>query len=287
MCFEKARLFGNRTLLRGDLLMMTRVITSVVALAVFAAVIVCDPIILKFALGLVAVAMLYECNHIITKSNILKILSYICGVGVFIGGVAIPAHAGFFISAAISLFMIIAVVLHGNVDFKEVFAVGMMTLYVSVFMPYIALMRCEYGIPAMLIVFISAWGSDTGAFFAGSFLGKHKLIPSVSPKKTVEGSVGGIVSAMLCCQILLFVTTVIGSTIGGLSGIGGYIKIGAIGIAASVVSQLGDLAASAIKRDCGVKDYGKIFPGHGGFMDRFDSVILITPMVYYIISYIA
>lgn len=267
--------------------MLTRIITSVVAIAVFAAVIVCDPIILKFALGIVAMAMLYECNHIITRSNILKIFSYICGAAVFIGGVAMPMHIGFFISAVIGLFMITAVVLHGTIDFKEVFAVGMMTLYVSVFMPYVALMRVEYGIPAMLIVFLSAWGSDTGAFFAGSFFGRHKLIPRVSPKKTVEGSVGGIISAMLCCQILLFVTTLMGSSIVDLSGLAGYIKIGAIGIIGSVVSQLGDLAASAIKRDCGVKDYGKIFPGHGGFMDRFDSVILITPMVYYIISYIA
>ena len=150
-------------------------------------------------------------------------------------------------------------------------------------MPYIINLRLEFGIPAMLIVFLSAWGSDTGAFFAGSFLGKHKLIPRVSPKKTVEGSIGGIVSAMLCCQLLLFVTTLTGNEIVGLSGFSGYVKIGAIGIAASVVSQFGDLVASSIKRDSGVKDYGKIFPGHGGFMDRFDSVILIAPMVYYIV----
>lgn len=263
--------------------MLTRIITSVVAIAVFIAVIICDPIILEFALGIVALAMLYECNQVITKSKILRLLSYISGALILIGMMTITTHAAALVVLAIGLFMVMTIILHGSVDFKEVFGVGFMTLYVSVFMPYIVNLRLEYGIPAMLIVFLSAWGSDTGAFFAGSFLGKHKLIPRVSPKKTVEGSIGGIVSAMLCCQILLYVTTLTGNEIAGLSGFSGYVKIGAVGIAASVVSQLGDLVASSIKRDSGVKDYGKIFPGHGGFMDRFDSVILIAPMVYYIV----
>lgn len=264
--------------------MLTRIITSIVAIAIFAAVIVCDPIILEFALGIVALAMLYECNQVVTKSNTLRIFSYISGALILIGMIAIPSYTVMLIVLEISLFMILTVVLHGKIDFKEVFGTGFMTLYVSIFMPFIVNLRLEYGIPAMLIVFLSAWGSDTGAFFAGSFLGKHKLIPRVSPKKTVEGSVGGIISAMLCCQILLFVTTMLGGTIAAFSGFSGYVKIGAIGIAASIVSQLGDLVASAIKRDCNVKDYGKIFPGHGGFMDRFDSVILIAPLVYYIVS---
>ena len=265
--------------------MLTRIITSVVSIAIFVAVILCDPIIFEFALGIVALAMLYECNQVITKSNTLKITSYISGILILIAMIALPSYEIMFIIVlAICLFMILTFILHGKFDFKEVFGVGFMTLYVSVSMPFIVNLRLEYGIPAMLIVFLSAWGSDTGAFFAGSFLGKHKLIPRVSPKKTVEGSIGGIVSAMLCCQILLFVTTMSGRTIAALSGFSGYVKIGAIGIIASVLSQAGDLVASAIKRDCGVKDYGKIFPGHGGFMDRFDSVILIAPLVYYIVS---
>lgn len=264
--------------------MLTRIITSIVAIAVFVAVILCDAIIFEFALGIVALAMLYECNQVITKSNTLKVMSYISGILMLIGMIALPSYAVMFIMIAICLFMVLTFILHEKFDFKEVFGVGFMTLYVSVFMPFIVNLRLEYGIPAMLIVFLSAWGSDTGAFFAGSFLGKHKLIPRVSPKKTVEGSIGGIISAMLCCQILLFLTTIFGRTIVTLSGFSGYVKIGAIGITASVLSQAGDLVASAIKRDCGVKDYGKIFPGHGGFMDRFDSVILIAPLVYYIVS---
>lgn len=264
--------------------MLTRIITSIVAIVVFIAVIICDPIIFEFALGIVALAMLYECNQVITKSNALRIISYISGALILTGMIAVPSYSTMLIVLAIGLFMIFTVILHGKIDFKEVFGAGFMTLYVSAFMPFIVNLRLEYGIPAMLIVFLSAWGSDTGAFFAGSFFGKHKLIPHVSPKKTVEGSIGGIVSAMLCCQILLFLTTMLGGTIAAFSGFSGYVKIGAIGITASVVSQVGDLVASAIKRDCGVKDYGKIFPGHGGFMDRFDSVILIAPLVYYIIS---
>ena len=266
--------------------MLTRIITAVVAIAVFAAVLMFDPMILQFALGIVAVAMLYECAQVMTKSNIVKAISFISGILILIGMIAVPNFAALFIVASIMLFMISTVALHGKVNHKEIFAMGFMTMYVSLFMPYISMLRTEYGLSAMLVAFISAWGCDTGAYFAGSFFGKHKLIPKVSPKKTVEGALGGIVSAMLCCQILLFITSLNDGTIAHLTGFSGFVKIGFTGIIAAVVSQLGDLVASAIKRDCGVKDYGKIFPGHGGFMDRFDSVILIAPLIYYIIGYL-
>ncbi len=264
--------------------MLTRIITSIVAIAVFIAVIIFDPLILQFAMGIVVAFMLYECSHAMTKSIPVKVISYICGIAVLIGMMCGGSAAMLTICSTVALFMLMTVLQHGKTDHREVFSMGFMTLYISVFMSYIVKLRIDFGLCAMLVVFLSAWGSDTGAYFAGSFLGKHKLIPNVSPKKTVEGSIGGMISAMLCCQIMMFVAGIKGEVVVGLTGVSGYAIIGLIGILGSVLSQIGDLTASAIKRDCGVKDYGKIFPGHGGFMDRFDSVVMIAPVIYYIME---
>lgn len=129
----------------------------------------------------------------------------------------------------------------------------------------------EYGILVWLI-FIAAFGTDSMAYFAGYAFGKHKLAPKISPKKTIEGSIGGIVGSVLFC------------------GIFGYFAVPQllihciiIGILGGIVSQLGDLTASIFKRKMGIKDFGNLIPGHGGILDRFDSVLFTAPMVYYYI----
>ena len=262
--------------------MTTRIITALVSIAVFAAIVGADFIVLQIALAIVVFAMLYECNHVMTKSLSAKAATYIVAALILTGmalGNVMP-----FVVASIMIFMALAVFMHGKTDHKEIFSVGFMSIYISLFMSYIGLIRTQFGLCAMLVIFVTAWGSDTGAYFAGSFLGKHKLIPHVSPKKTVEGAIGGMIAAMLLCQLLLFGSTAFGKNIAVLAGTSGFVKIGAIGIIGSALSQLGDLVASAIKRDCNVKDYGKIFPGHGGFMDRFDSVVFIAPIIYYMIT---
>jgi len=133
-------------------------------------------------------------------------------------------------------------------------------------------------------VFIFSWITDTGAYFTGKFLGKHKLIPNVSPKKTVEGAVGGVVSTVVftCLYLALLKHVFKIDNIGGAD----YLGVSILAIIASILSQLGDLAASVIKRDCNVKDFGTILPGHGGIMDRFDSVIFIAPVVFYYLTYL-
>lgn len=120
------------------------------------------------------------------------------------------------------------------------------------------------------MVFISAWATDTFAYFTGYFLGSKKLCPSISPKKTVEGAVGGIVGSVL--SSFIFAYYVIPEVI---------IHCMFIGFIGSVFGQLGDLTASIFKRQAGIKDYGKIMPGHGGVLDRFDSILFTAPVVYY------
>lgn len=125
-----------------------------------------------------------------------------------------------------------------------------------------------------LIAFIGAWVTDTFAYFCGMLFGrggKHKLIPEVSPKKTVEGSIGGIVFCVLAMILFGFIIEKIDSAFHA-----NYLLLAIGGLAISIVAQIGDLSMSVIKRHYGIKDYGFIFPGHGGILDRFDSVIAVS-----------
>jgi len=122
------------------------------------------------------------------------------------------------------------------------------------------------------IVLLASFGSDIFAYFTGYLIGKHKLAPVLSPKKTIEGAIGGVIGAAVLC--LLFA----GFTNGWASGV--LVRYTILGLLAGGVSQCGDLTASAFKRKMGIKDYGNLIPGHGGIMDRFDSVIFTAPFVY-------
>ena len=154
--------------------------------------------------------------------------------------------------------------------------------YVAVTLSYIFKVReMECGAYSVWLIFIGSWGSDTMAYLVGRKLGKTKIAPKLSPKKSLEGLIGGIVGAALIGVIfaLIFKSQLEGTFKNPILIFG---LVGAIG---SVVSQIGDMAASAIKRNKGIKDYGTLIPGHGGILDRFDSVIFIAPIVYYMLYF--
>lgn len=125
----------------------------------------------------------------------------------------------------------------------------------------------------ILIPFVLAFLSDIGAYFAGSFLGKHKLCPIISPKKTVEGLVGGVAASILGMVIYCLILQL------GFGFTVNYLLVFVYGIVGSLAGVFGDLTFSVVKRQTGIKDYGNIFPGHGGILDRFDSVIVVAPLV--------
>ena len=136
----------------------------------------------------------------------------------------------------------------------------------------------EHGGGLVMIPLVAAFSSDSAALFAGMALGRHKLAPAVSPKKTVEGSIGGLAGGMLgivIFRIVFFLVTEVQLNIAWC------VLLGLVG---AVLGQLGDLSFSAIKRECGVKDYGRLLPGHGGVLDRFDSVIFASPVVWLLIK---
>ena len=132
------------------------------------------------------------------------------------------------------------------------------------------------------LIFLCSWGCDTSAYCVGVLFGKHKMSPILSPKKSVEGAVGGVAGAMLFTALYLYIIQQFTSAkdmailvLVIISGIG------------ALMSMVGDLAASAIKRNCEGKDYGKLIPGHGGVLDRFDSVIITAPIVYFLAYYLS
>lgn len=148
-------------------------------------------------------------------------------------------------------------------------------IYVPVFLAHINLLS-SMGSIYIWLVFIFAWVSDTFAYFVGVFFGKHKLIPEISPKKTIEGSIGGIVGTVLVTYAF--------AVFFKLENPLYFVPLAIVG---SAISQLGDLFASAIKREFKIKDYGNLIPGHGGILDRFDSILFTAPLTYYGLSLIA
>lgn len=132
------------------------------------------------------------------------------------------------------------------------------------------------GIFLLVLSCAVAWLADTGAYFTGVFFGKHKLCPKISPKKTVEGFVGGIVFDVLLSLLLSYVYQALFAGEGRVN----FPLVAIIAFFAAFAGTLGDLTASVLKRECGIKDYGKIMPGHGGVLDRFDSVFLTAPLTY-------
>lgn len=160
----------------------------------------------------------------------------------------------------------------------QVMSVIFAFLYVPVMISYIYQTRClEDGIYLVWLIFISSWMCDTSAYVVGMLIGKHKMAPKLSPKKSIEGGIGGIVGAAL----LGLLYGVILRNAGVADGANLYVYPVIAGVG-GLISQIGDLAASAVKRNYDIKDYGRLIPGHGGILDRFDSVIFTAPMIYYL-----
>lgn len=150
-------------------------------------------------------------------------------------------------------------------------------LYVTVMLSFVFKVRfLANGILFVWLIFIGAWGSDTCAYCVGKLCGKHKLPSKLSPNKTVEGCVGGIAGAALIGFLFAMAF---------FSDRDYWWQFAVIGCVSSVISQIGDLTASAIKRNHGIKDYSNLIPGHGGILDRFDSIIFIAPVVYYLLTF--
>ena len=179
------------------------------------------------------------------------------------------------LAAALILLLFVYVFSWPHVTADQVLPAYFSLIYVAVMLSYVYRMRIlPQGWNLCVLTFIASWGCDTCAYFAGSLLGRHKMAPVLSPKKSIEGAVGGILGAAL-----------LGGLFGAVSGSDPF-RFALIGAAGAPISMVGDLAASAIKRNRELKDYGTLIPGHGGILERFDSVIITAPVIYYLAVFI-
>ena len=265
--------------------MRTRVISGIVIALVLAGVLFPGGLLLAFVLTFVSLISYFELARATgvhspeKKVNILEACGYLAVVVHYVQMVLTGSHKYFVFSIMFAFFLIMTTYVLTFPRFKASQAVAAFFcfVYAPVSMSFVYLLRVRpYGQYFAWIPFI-AWVCDTCAYFAGRAFGKHKLAPVLSPKKTIEGSIGGIAGSVAVGAIfgyLLYVNETHNITTV-------YVLM-AITFVGSIIAQIGDLLASGIKRDHNIKDYGTIIPGHGGIMDRFDSVIFVIPCIYFL-----
>jgi phosphatidate cytidylyltransferase len=233
-----------------------------------------------FALILSLIGM-YEFFNVIKEKNIhaMKYIGYIlCIIYYFTLSSTVNYNVFFLLIIAATFVMLCIPVIDTKYNFIDASISIFAFIYIAVFFSFIVLVESKtHGNFLVWLIFISSWLCDTTAYYVGRYLGKNKLCPKVSPKKTIEGSIGGLLGSTIAC------------------GIFGYISVSAgvdiplyhfliIGFLCGVFCQFGDLAASSVKRHVNVKDYSNLIPGHGGILDRFDSILFASAVVYYYIT---
>ncbi len=265
--------------------MITRIITAIIALALLVPFLIFSHtfMFLIFA-GALSVFGVYEMLHCmgLHKKPFAAIPSYLFALTVALltrlGGFDNKQYfmlVGILAFLYIFILLVVAVFSKGAFAVNEVALLACMAIYISVgFSSIVRIRDVAGGGYAFLLVFLASWITDVFAYFFGCRFGKHKLIPDVSPKKSVEGAVAGVVFCTLFFLLYGFVIQYFFDVQAN------YLALALIGLLSSFISQAGDLIASLVKRQYGIKDYGNIFPGHGGFLDRFDSVIAVSSVMY-------
>lgn len=280
--------------------MKTRIITAVVGLAVLAVVLAFFDTIL-FDLVLAAICLL-AIHEVFTAMGFGKKQWYLYAAAVPFTMLLMLSSSGAARAALLAvgfltvLFYNVVLITHDKtLDFGKLSGfIYFSGVILFCFYSLIHLKRClpmdMYGYDAIyfiLLILCFAWGGDTAAYFAGRAFGKHKLAPIVSPHKTVEGAIGGIFGSVLAGVVLTLVYSFLSASHNVITiqvQPRHYAILVVMGAIASVLGILGDLFASSVKRQVGIKDYGTIFPGHGGILDRFDSVMFIAPFVTMVIT---
>jgi phosphatidate cytidylyltransferase len=261
--------------------MLKRIIAGVVGLPILAVFVILGGLWLQFALAVIVLIGLREFYRVFSKP--LKPVHYLGFVFAllhiaFLGN---PEHFGLTamtLPVFLTIFaMIFMAARHKSIDITDCAITIFGYVYVALALSTIYLLR-QWGVYEVWLIFIAAWGCDTGAYAAGMTMGKHKLAPVLSPNKTIEGAIGGTALATLLGAAYGLILYHIG--IMEQNFVLGY---AAITFICSIFAQIGDLSASAIKRQKDVKDYGNIIPGHGGVLDRFDSIIFAAPVAFAIL----
>ncbi|MFA5523353.1 MAG: phosphatidate cytidylyltransferase [Tissierellales bacterium] len=253
--------------------MKTRIISGIIGFVILFAVVLTGGQLLNFSILFISLIGLFEFDRAIRKINGMKtilVVNYLFAIGIFALIIIDRNDLFTFLLFLYTLLLLCTLVLNEKTNISDIAITVLGALYIPFFISHIALLG---GSIYIWIVFITAWGTDTFAYFVGVNFGKKKLCPSISPNKSVEGFMGGILGSLILTIIFFYLFK--------LDNLLGTIILSVI---CSVMAQVGDLTASRIKRLAIIKDYGNIMPGHGGILDRFDSILFTGPLVYYYIS---
>lgn len=252
-----------------------------------------NTVLLNVAVAALIVLMLYELFRAgrCVKLRLNCFPAYIYGAAMPFIVTGSAAKYRFAVNIAfILIFFMTYIIRHDSLKYYRMFYILTCTLLISNSMSCLIILNefdKVHGLIYLIMGLCGAWLADTSAYFVGTFLGRHKLCPEVSPKKTIEGFVGGIIVTGLLFILINFGYSKILPEVSNYTVSVNYIEVFFVGAALAIVGTIGDLSASALKRQCGIKDYGSIMPGHGGAMDRFDSVLFVAPCFYAFISLIS
>jgi phosphatidate cytidylyltransferase len=258
-------------------LLKTRVIAALVFTPAFIALVVLGGWALQLTCLVMVWLMLWEYLQLVLGPGevLLKSFTYLLGtlLALYVMGLIPDAPLSLMLTGATLLVFIVGLVRPDPIESStaRLALAGLGVLYAAGLFPYLARLReLDQGLVLAATAVFCTWSADTGAYFAGRFLGRHKLYPKISPKKTIEGLAGGMAAAAavaLVIRVLFGAEWPVGHTV-------------ALGVVAAVIGTIGDLAASMVKRSVGAKDSGALIPGHGGVLDRFDGVIFVAPTLY-------
>ena len=231
----------------------------------------------------VTYAVMYELTKVfgLKEKKAITAVNFIFATIFMVAGYIISLkYIPFFAVLYIIILMGVAVICNEKVSFRDVTMSLFMTAYSVALLMHITFIRnCPNGIALLFLALLGTYITDTGAYFAGSFLGKHKLIEKVSPNKTIEGAVGGVLASVV--SFLIY-----GVVMNGAGYDVNLLNLLILSVLCAVVAQFGDLSASLMKRSFEVKDFGKLIPGHGGVLDRVDSLMFVAPVVYHFITFL-
>ena len=265
--------------------MKTRILTAAVAIPLLLLVVLATPkwvaaIVFGLLMALAAYEMLYR-THMVRHSRLV-----VCSA-LMAFGTSIWSYFGAEHGIGVALVLVFTIIMFGELmhdHIKVRTAMIAMCFVAGLVIPFLmsALVRIlimKIGKFVVLVPFAIAFTNDAGAYFAGRYLGKHKLAPVISPSKTIEGVIGGLAASMIAMVIYALVLQIADFRVSyGLALVYGLLG-GAVGV-------FGDLCFSVIKRQTGIKDYGNVIPGHGGVLDRFDSMVTVAPLVEVLLLWI-
>ncbi|WP_417900532.1 phosphatidate cytidylyltransferase [Bacillus haimaensis] len=262
--------------------MKQRIITAVIAAAVFLPIVIYGNLPFILFIYLLATIGLYEALRMkkITITSVPGVLSLLLLWVLLIPGQWMPTKLQFtkveFLVIGVLLLLTYTVISKNRFNFDDVGFALLSTIYVGMGFFYFIEIR-DISLAYVFFALVVIWSTDSGAYFIGKAMGKTKLWPEISPNKTVEGSLGGVLCAILVAIIFQF-------TVGFEHGLIITIIVASI---LSVVGQMGDLVESALKRHYAIKDSGNLLPGHGGILDRFDSLLFVLPLLHFIHNFIS